>query len=246
MPHREPAPRGTLAQPEGPQNKPSSAEPQRDAATSDHVEQRRARPDPPGGIENYSRHIDGREAGDGAAYTLLEVYFPDDFLIFLDEPYGISVPQIHGMYEGDRSRKETLVAHGFRLPSALWTTGPLRFEEFSEPITRCCTCRRHRVSYETGKSKRIVAADRPSNWASSILRSKSALFRRQVNFDDSIAEIRGRVDKDQPDPRHHADEEDGGRPHRSPAPATGHARALHALRGGHGAAHRGPPRSATG
>jgi excinuclease ABC subunit B len=78
------------------------------------------------GIENYARHIEGRAAGD-RPNTLLD-YFPDDFLVVLDESH-VTVPQLNGMYEGDRSRKETLVEHGFRLPSAL-DNRPLRFDEF--------------------------------------------------------------------------------------------------------------------
>ncbi|HZA19569.1 MAG TPA: excinuclease ABC subunit UvrB [Actinomycetota bacterium] len=78
------------------------------------------------GIENYARHIENRAAGT-RPYTLLD-YFPDDFLVVLDESH-VSVPQLNGMYEGDRSRKETLVEHGFRLPSAL-DNRPLMFDEF--------------------------------------------------------------------------------------------------------------------
>jgi excinuclease ABC subunit B len=78
------------------------------------------------GIENYSRHLDGRAAGE-TPYTLLD-FFPKDFLVVLDESH-VAVPQLHGQYAGDRSRKETLVEHGFRLPSAL-DNRPLRFDEF--------------------------------------------------------------------------------------------------------------------
>jgi excinuclease ABC subunit B len=78
------------------------------------------------GIENYSRHIDGRAAGE-APYTLLD-YFPDDFLTVVDESH-VTIPQLHGQYEGDRSRKEVLVEHGFRLPSAM-DNRPLRFDEW--------------------------------------------------------------------------------------------------------------------
>jgi excinuclease ABC subunit B len=78
------------------------------------------------GIENYSRHIEGRPAG-SRPNTLLD-YFPEDFLVVLDESH-VGVPQLNGMYEGDKSRKETLVEHGFRLPSAL-DNRPLRFDEF--------------------------------------------------------------------------------------------------------------------
>ncbi len=80
------------------------------------------------GIENYSRHLDGRSPGD-APFTLLD-YFPKDYLVVLDESH-VAVPQLRGQYAGDRSRKETLVDHGFRLPSAL-DNRPLRFEEFIE------------------------------------------------------------------------------------------------------------------
>ncbi|MES0362330.1 MAG: excinuclease ABC subunit UvrB [Desulfobacteria bacterium] len=82
------------------------------------------------GIENYSRHLTGRKPGDPPP-TLLE-YFPEDFLLFVDESH-IAVPQLRGMYRGDRSRKETLVEYGFRLPSAL-DNRPLAFEEFTEKI----------------------------------------------------------------------------------------------------------------
>jgi excinuclease ABC subunit B len=80
------------------------------------------------GIENYSRHLDGREPGQ-PPYTLLD-YFPKDFVTFLDESH-VTVPQLNGMFNGDRSRKRTLVDFGFRLPSAL-DNRPLRFEEFLE------------------------------------------------------------------------------------------------------------------
>ena len=80
------------------------------------------------GVENYSRHLDGRAPGE-APYTLLD-FFPKDFLVVLDESH-VAVPQLRGQYAGDRSRKETLVDHGFRLPSAL-DNRPLRFEEFIE------------------------------------------------------------------------------------------------------------------
>ena len=84
------------------------------------------------GIENYSRHIEGRPAG-SRPNTLLD-YFPDDFLVVLDESH-VGVPQLNGMYEGDKSRKETLVEHGFRLPSAL-DNRPLRFDEFLDCVNQ--------------------------------------------------------------------------------------------------------------
>ena len=84
------------------------------------------------GIENYSRHIDGRKPGE-RPYTLLD-YFPKDFLLIVDESH-VSLPQIRGMYNGDRARKETLVNYGFRLPSAL-DNRPMRFEEFTSMINQ--------------------------------------------------------------------------------------------------------------
>ncbi len=82
------------------------------------------------GIENYSRHLDGRQPGE-PPYTLID-YFPDDFLCIIDESH-VTVPQIRGMHEGDRSRKVTLAEHGFRLPSCL-DNRPLRFDEFEERV----------------------------------------------------------------------------------------------------------------
>ena len=82
------------------------------------------------GIENYSRHLDGREPGE-PPYTLID-YFPDDFMCIIDESH-VTVPQIRGMHEGDRSRKVTLAEHGFRLPSCL-DNRPLRFDEFEQRI----------------------------------------------------------------------------------------------------------------
>ncbi len=85
------------------------------------------------GIENYSRHMEGRET-DSPPSTLID-YFPDDFLLFIDESHQ-TVPQVHAMYEGDRSRKQTLVDYGFRLPSAL-DNRPLKFQEFERKINQC-------------------------------------------------------------------------------------------------------------
>jgi excinuclease ABC subunit B len=85
------------------------------------------------GIENYSRHIDGRSPGQ-SPYTLLD-FFPPDYLTVIDESH-VTVPQLHGQYEGDRTRKETLIEHGFRLPSAA-DNRPLRFEEWAERVGQC-------------------------------------------------------------------------------------------------------------
>ena len=85
------------------------------------------------GIENYSRHMEGREPGSPPS-TLID-YFPDDFLLFVDESHQ-TIPQLHAMYEGDRSRKQTLIDYGFRLPSAS-DNRPLKFDEFEEKINQC-------------------------------------------------------------------------------------------------------------
>jgi len=104
------------------------------------------------GIENYSRPIDGRAAGE-PPHTLMD-FFPDDFLLVLDESH-VTVPQLHGQYEGDRSRKETLIDHGFRLPSAA-DNRPLRFDEFYERVNQCIFLSATPSSYEVGESTQVV------------------------------------------------------------------------------------------
>ncbi|MCU1461461.1 MAG: uvrB [Acidimicrobiales bacterium] len=104
------------------------------------------------GIENYSMHIDGRTHGE-PPYTLLD-YFPKDFLLVIDESH-VTVPQLHGQYEGDRSRKETLVDHGFRLPSAA-DNRPLRFDEFYERVNQCVFLSATPSPYEIGQSSQVV------------------------------------------------------------------------------------------
>jgi len=104
------------------------------------------------GIENYSRHFDGRQPGEPPA-TLLD-YFSKDFLVFIDESH-VSIPQLHGMYEGDRSRKETLVEFGFRLPSAL-DNRPLRFEEFEKRISQAIFVSATPGPYELKHSAQVV------------------------------------------------------------------------------------------
>jgi excinuclease ABC subunit B len=101
------------------------------------------------GIENYSRHLTGRQAGEPPP-TLLD-YFPDDFLMFIDESH-IGVPQLHAMYKGDRSRKETLVEYGFRLPSAL-DNRPLTFDEFESRISQMIYVSATPADYELQKSQ---------------------------------------------------------------------------------------------
>ncbi|MFP4513986.1 MAG: excinuclease ABC subunit UvrB, partial [Acidimicrobiales bacterium] len=104
------------------------------------------------GIENYSAPIDGRQPGE-PPHTLLD-FFPDDFVVVLDESH-VSVPQLHGQYEGDRSRKATLIEHGFRLPSAA-DNRPLRFEEFMERIGQCIFMSATPGAYELEHSSQVV------------------------------------------------------------------------------------------
>jgi len=104
------------------------------------------------GIENYSRHIDGRSAGQ-PPHTLLD-FFPKDFLLVIDESH-VTVPQLHGQYEGDRSRKETLIDHGFRLPSAA-DNRPLRFDEWYERVNQCIFLSATPSDYEMGQSSQVV------------------------------------------------------------------------------------------
>jgi excinuclease ABC subunit B len=104
------------------------------------------------GIENYSRHIDGRLPGQPPS-TLLS-FFPDDYLTIIDESH-VTVPQLHGQYEGDRSRKETLVDHGFRLPSAA-DNRPLRFDEWYERVGQCVFLSATPADYEVSISTQVV------------------------------------------------------------------------------------------
>ena len=138
------------------------------------------------GIENYSRHLTGRAAGQPPP-TLLD-YFPDDFLIFVDESH-IALPQIRAMYKGDRSRKQTLVNYGFRLPSAL-DNRPLKFEEWSRRIRRIVYVSATPAEYELSASKGQVVEQivRPTGLIDPLVQVKDA--RNQV--DDLYAEIRQR------------------------------------------------------
>jgi excinuclease ABC subunit B len=104
------------------------------------------------GIENYSAPIDGRMKGEPPS-TLID-FFPKDFLLVVDESH-VTVPQLHGQYEGDRSRKETLIDHGFRLPSAA-DNRPLRFDEFYERVNQCVFLSATPSPYEIGQSAQVV------------------------------------------------------------------------------------------
>ena len=142
------------------------------------------------GIENYSRHLDGREPGQ-APYTLLD-YFPEDFLCVLDESH-VTVPQLHGQYEGDRSRKDTLVEHGFRLPSAM-DNRPLRFEEFGEKVNQVVFMSATPGPYELQVSAQVVEQIvRPTG-----LMDPEVLVRpTKGQIDDLVAEINARAENDQ-------------------------------------------------
>jgi excinuclease ABC subunit B len=120
------------------------------------------------GIENYSRHMDGRLAGDPPS-TLID-YFPDDFLLFIDESHQ-TIPQIGAMYEGDRSRKTTLIDYGFRLPSAL-DNRPLKFEEFDRKVNQVIYVSATPAAYEIRKSlqENILITDKKQKIVSEDLR----------------------------------------------------------------------------
>ena len=104
------------------------------------------------GIENYSRYFDGRQPGD-APYTLLD-YFPDDYLVFIDESH-VTLPQVRAMYNGDRARKEALVSYGFRLPSA-FDNRPLKFDEFESRIGQLVCVSATPAPYEMGLAGQVV------------------------------------------------------------------------------------------
>ena len=104
------------------------------------------------GIENYSMHIDGRKHGE-PPFTLLD-YFPDDYLLVMDESH-VTIPQLHGQFAGDRSRKQTLIEHGFRLPSAA-DNRPLRFEETMERLNQCIFLSATPAPFELQTSQQVV------------------------------------------------------------------------------------------
>ncbi len=138
------------------------------------------------GIENYSRHLDGRAPGE-PPFTLLD-YFPDDFLLVIDESH-VAVPQIHGQYAGDRSRKETLVEHGFRLPSAL-DNRPLRFDEFYNKINQAIFMSATPSKYEISQSSQVVEQIiRPTG----LMDPKIQVRPTKGQIDDLVSEINERV-----------------------------------------------------
>jgi len=142
------------------------------------------------GIENYSRHIDGRGPGT-APFTLLD-YFPDDYLVVLDESH-VTVPQLRGMYEGDVSRKTTLVDFGFRLPSAI-DNRPLRFEEFRERVGQVVYMSATPGPYELQHSTSVVEQIvRPTG----LVDPEVQIRPTKGQIDDLMEEIRTRAENDQ-------------------------------------------------
>ena len=135
------------------------------------------------GIENYSRHMEGRQEGERPS-TLMD-FFPDDFLMFIDESH-VSIPQIGGMYNGDRSRKSTLVDYGFRLPSAL-DNRPMKFEEFERALNKVIFVSATPRDYELEKSMGVVVEQiiRPTG----LLDPEIHLKPTKGQIDDVISEI---------------------------------------------------------
>ncbi len=143
------------------------------------------------GIENYSRHLSGRKPGQ-RPFTLID-YFPDDYLMIIDESH-VTIPQIRGMYHGDRSRKETLVEYGFRLPSAL-DNRPLNFEEFEALINKVIFVSATPADYELEKCGGVVVEQiiRPTGLMDPEIEVRSI----KGQIDDLIAEIKERVAKNE-------------------------------------------------
>lgn len=142
------------------------------------------------GIENYSRYLTNREPGEQPA-TLID-YFPDDWLLFVDESH-VTLPQVRGMYNGDRARKEVLVEHGFRLPSAL-DNRPLRFDEFNGHVNQAiyvsATPSEYELDHSPAPAEQII---RPTGLLDPEIEVRSS----DGQVDDLIAEIRDRTEKQQ-------------------------------------------------
>src|SRR3989339_1663242 len=140
------------------------------------------------GIENYSSHFDGRQPGE-PPYTLLD-YFPKDFLLFLDESH-IAIPQVRGMYAGDRSRKETLIDFGFRLPSAK-DNRPLKFEEFEQRLKQVGFVSATPAVYEKENSKQVVEQIiRPTGLIDPAVEVRPA----KGQVEDLLQEIKQRIER---------------------------------------------------
>ena len=142
------------------------------------------------GIENYSRHLTRRKAGD-SPYTLLD-YFPEDFLMVMDESH-VTLPQVRAMYAGDRSRKDSLVNNGFRLPSA-YDNRPLKFEEFEKRINQIVYVSATPAKYELGQAQQVVQQIiRPTG----LLDPEIEIRPLEGQMDDLLGEIHKRTAKNQ-------------------------------------------------
>ncbi len=143
------------------------------------------------GIENYSRYLDGRAPGT-RPFCLLD-YFPDDYLMVIDESH-VTIPQVHAMYGGDRSRKETLVEYGFRLPSAM-DNRPLKFEEFEQMQDKVLYISATPADYELNKTQGVIVEQviRPTGLLDPVIEVRPA----QNQIDDLLDEIQKRVEKDE-------------------------------------------------
>ena len=142
------------------------------------------------GIENYSRHLSGRNPGDPPP-TLIE-YLPKDALMIIDESH-VTVPQVGGMYKGDRARKENLVGYGFRLPSAL-DNRPLKFEEFEKTMRQCIFVSATPADYEAAHTEQVVEqVARPTGLIDPEITVKPA----DTQVDDLLSEINIRVEKNE-------------------------------------------------
>jgi excinuclease ABC subunit B len=142
------------------------------------------------GIENYSRHFDGRNPGE-KAFCLLD-FFGDDFLLVIDESH-VTLPQLHGMYKGDYSRKKSLIDYGFRLPSA-FDNRPLKFEEFEEYIKNTIFVSATPAQYEREKSFQVVEQlIRPTG----LVDPQVEIRKTENQMDDLVSEIKKRVEKGQ-------------------------------------------------
>lgn len=142
------------------------------------------------GIENYSRHMDGRSEGE-PPYTLLD-FFPDDFLLVIDESH-VTMPQIRGMYNGDRARKQMLVDYGFRLPSAL-DNRPLRLEEFEDHVNQIVYVSATPGPYEHEQTETVIQQIiRPTGLLDPLIEVRPIMGQ----IDDLVGEINERVEKNQ-------------------------------------------------
>ncbi len=178
------------------------------------------------GIENYSRYLSGRNVGEPP--PCLFDYVPDNAILIVDESH-VTVPQLGGMYKGDRSRKETLVEFGFRLPSAL-DNRPLRFDEFERQSPQTIYVSATPGNYEKEHSDKVVEQlVRPTGLIDPVVEIRPA----KSQVDDVLSEIGHRVAGARARPDHDTDQAHGRRPDRLPAGAR-RSRAIPALGHRHG------------